>query len=103
MEEEKSPEIEIVQTTEKADVPEEPKVYDKEPLVNVREDIGQSDLDIIYDKFSHSNPLHEFNDLDINYEFKNSIELSEQELASRKLVMEAYLNGEGKPNQNPAR
>ena len=72
---------------------EKVRVGDKEPLVNVREDIGQSDLDIIYDKLSHSNPLHDFSDIDINYEFKSQIELSAAEKEERALYMDKFLNG----------
>lgn len=89
--------------TEAIQVQIEPQPQDKVPLVNVREDIGQSDLDIIYDKCSHSNPLHDFSDIDINYEFKNSMELSAEELVQRRKNMEAFEKGELKPNQNPAR
>lgn len=53
-----------------------PNLVDKDPQVNLREDVGQSDLDMIYDKFSHSNPLHEFVDIDINLEFRSSYEVS---------------------------
>jgi len=80
-----------------------PQEQDKEPLVNVREDIGQSDLDIIYDKFSHSNPLHDFNDLDINYQFKSSMELSPSELEQRTQYMKDFLNGNILENKNPTR
>jgi hypothetical protein len=96
-------ETEEVQENPVAAEPEEPKILDKDPMVNVREDIGQSDLDIIYDKLSHSNPLYEFNDLDINYEFKNQIEISEEELAKRRENMELYQKGELKLTKNPAR
>lgn len=70
-----------------------PHLTDKDPLINVREDIGQSDIDMIYDKFSHSNPLHDFSDIDINLEFKSSYEVSEQELSLRQQFMEDFYQG----------
>ena len=50
-------------------------------------------MDIIYDKLSHSNPLHDFSDIDINYEFKSQIELSAAEKEERALYMDKFLNG----------
>ena len=38
---------------------EQPELVDVDPTVNVYEDLGQSDIEIIYDRMSHSNPLFE--------------------------------------------
>lgn len=73
-----------------------PLLVDKDPVVNVREDIGQSDLEVMYDKFSHSNPLHDFVDIDINTEFRGSYEVSAEELTQRKAFMENFYKGEVK-------
>lgn len=71
-------------------------MVDKDPVVNVREDIGQSDLEVMYDKFSHSNPLHDFVDIDINTVFRGSYEVSAEELTQRKAFMENFYKGEVK-------
>ena len=71
-----------------------PHLVDKDPMVNVREDIGQSDLEVIYDKFSHSNPLHDFTDIDIHTEFRGQYEVSQEELSQREAFMQKYYRGE---------
>jgi len=73
-----------------------PLLVDKDPMVNVREDIGQSDLEVMYDKFSHSNPLHDFVDIDIDTKFRGSYEVGDEELAQRKVFMEKFYKGEVK-------
>lgn len=62
----------------------------------MREDVGQSDLEMIYDKFSHSNPLHDFSDIDISQDFKGSYQVSEEELALREDFMGRFYRGEVK-------
>jgi len=65
-----------------SDEPEEQELEDDYPNVDVRLDLGQSDLSIIYDKNSHSNPLFyspEFNPKTPVTEIIGSINLDARE------------------------
>ena len=51
----------VVSTPQKQDgnmVQEEKELSDEKPQVNVREDLGQSDICLMYENHSHSNPCH---------------------------------------------
>lgn len=76
------------------EIEEEEIFKDVKGAVDLRSELGQSDLDIIYDKFSHSNPLFEHEEGDFQDLSERILDgFSGDELGLRKKYVDDFKNG----------